>query len=118
MFLLLVSLSHGDIQHLIRLGHDLVLVGVEAEEFYMEAVGGVHNGDRDQARECPCGQFEATPSRELHGQEFEEESGQLFTEAGANATSEGQVVEAALAILAPLRAEPVWVKGLHILEHS
>ncbi len=75
LFLLLVSLSHGDIQHLIRLGHDLVLVGVKAEEFYMEAIGGVHNGDRDQARECPCGQFEATPSRELHGQEFEEESG-------------------------------------------
>lgn len=118
LFLLLASLSHGGIQHLVRLGHDLILVGVEAEEFYMEAIGGVHHGDRDQAWECPRGQFEATPSRELHGQEFEEESGQLLAEAGANATSEGQVVEAALTILASLRAEPVRVKGLHVLEHS
>ncbi len=88
------------------------------KNFTWRPVGGVHHGDRDQAWECPRGQFEATPSRELHGQEFEEESGQLLAEAGANATSKGQVVEAALTILASLRAEPVRVKGLHVLEHS
>lgn len=116
--LLLLGLSHGGIQHVVRLGHDLVLVGVEAEEFYTKAIGGVYHGDRNQARECPRGQLEATASSELHGQEFEEKSGQLLAEAGANATAKGQVVEAALTILTTLWAEPVWVKGLYVLEHS
>lgn len=66
LFLFLPSLSHGDIQHLTRFGHDLILIGVKAEEFYTKAVGGVHHRDRNQAWECPCGQFETAPSRELH----------------------------------------------------
>lgn len=78
----------------------------------------MYHGDRNQAWECPRGQLEATPSSQLHCQEFEEKSGQLLAEAGANAAAEGQVVEAALAILTTLWAEPVWVKGLHVLEHS
>lgn len=115
---LFLTPSDGGAQKLIGLGHDLVLIGVQAKELDLESVGGVHHGHRDHARERPRGQLEATGAGQLDGQDTQEEGGQLLAQAGAHAAAEGQVVEAALLVLAALLAETVRVERRHLLEDS
>ncbi|TNN63270.1 hypothetical protein EYF80_026521 [Liparis tanakae] len=108
--------SNGRSQQLVRLGHDLVLVGVQAVELDLEPVDGVDHRHRDHAGELPGGQLEAAGAGQLDGQDAEEEGGELLAQAGPDAAAERQVVEASLLVFPALLAEAVGVEGVHVLE--
>lgn len=112
------TLSHGGTQNLLCLGHYLVLVGVQAKELDSEAIGRVDHGDGDQTWESPRGQLKATSPGQLYSQQLEKERGQLFSQAWAHTTSEGQVVEAALSIFTALCTEAIRVEGCHVFKNS
>lgn len=66
----------------------------------------------------PGGQLETAGASQLNRQDAKEEVGKLFAQAGPDATSEGQVVEASLFVFSTFLTEAVRVKDVNVLEDS
>ena len=74
------------------------------------------HGYRDHAGELPGGQLEAAGAGQLDGEDAEEEGGELLAQAGPDATSKRQVVEASLFVFSSLLAEAVRVERVHVFK--
>lgn len=108
--------SNSGSQQLFRFGHDLILVGVQTIELDLQPIDRVDHRYCDHAGELPGGQLKAAGAGQLDGQDAKEERGKLLAQAGPDAATKRQVVEASLFVFSSLLTKAVWIEDLHILE--
>jgi len=85
-------------------------------EIHMQAVDRVHYRHRLHLGEVLCGQSPFAGPDQLHCQSLEDDLCQFFAYAAPHATAERHVAEPSRPTLLPVRAEPVRVKQLRVLE--